>query len=259
MMHFRFRIVLPALALSLAGWLSAGGQGLAEESGQEPENTQISEIAVQTSSAQDEGLPWIENIVATYYGSSDSNCWGGYGNALHPMTDYFCALPASQDQLDCLGGALACRIERCGRAEPDLSEVLSATEGTDDQSPIELWPGAGAPWESGCAWTIEGTEGDGLFRLIQIRPAGEDGPVFEAYVGDVGPWCQDDAYWETGARPNAEDGIDSHGRVTNLAGIDISYALAQAMGCRGTLRVDWRWKTVNGAYVVARRPTEWRW
>jgi hypothetical protein len=78
-------------------------------------------------------------------------------------------------------------------------------------------------------------------------------------VGDVGPWCQDDAYWETGARLNAEDGIDSHGRVTNRAGIDISYALARAMGCRGTLDVDWRWKTVNGAYVVLRQPTEWRW
>ncbi|MCX6645013.1 MAG: hypothetical protein NTY09_01440, partial [bacterium] len=108
-------------------------------------------------------------------------------------------------------------------------------------------------------WVIDGSEGEGLFRILEIKPAGQDGPILEAYVGDVGPWNQDDPYWEDYSRPDAEDGIDSHGRTTNRAGIDLSYALAQALGISGMGGIDWRWKTVNGKYVVRRQVTEWRW
>jgi len=207
----------------------------------------------------DKGLPWIEGIVATYYGQGENSLWGGYGNRLFPKTDYFVALPATHDNLPCLGGLMACRIGKCEAAQPELDRLLAS--GGDYKNldlPIEFWPGTGPSLGDLYPWVIEGTEGDGLFRVIEIKPTGQEGPIVEAYVGDVGPWCQEDPYWETGSRPDAEDGIDSHGRQTNRAGIDLSWALAQKLGCTGALEVDWRWKTIDGAYVVTRRVTEWR-
>jgi hypothetical protein len=216
--------------------------------------------ATQLSSGGSDGLPWNDHIVATFYGESSDNCWGGYGNRLHPATDYFCALPATGDSLNCLGGKMACRIDDCGDENRQIDTLLNAMDPAKRPSdaPFEYWPSHRPNLGKLFGWVIQGTEGDGLFRVIQIKPSGEDGPVLEAYVGDVGPWCQDDAYWENGARPDAEDGIDSHGRTTNHAGIDLSYALAKAFGCTGIMHVDWRWKTIDGAYVVSRRPTEWR-
>jgi hypothetical protein len=215
--------------------------------------------AVQPSAGNSD-LPWIESIAASHYGGSMESAWGGYGNRIYPQKDYFVALPAVRDDLDCLGGHLACRISRCGDAQPVLDELLSETgdETSGVLDAIDLWPGDTIE-DSGCSWVIEGTEGDGLFRVIEIKPSGCDGPIIEAYVGDVGPWRQDDPYWATGTRPDAEDGVDSRGRRTNRAGIDVSWALAQALGFTGMLEVDWRWKTIDGAYVVRRQPTEWRW
>ncbi len=208
-----------------------------------------------------DGLPWNISIVATHYGGGHTNCWGGYGNRLYPDTDYFVALPANTDSLPALGGVLGCRESRCGVAQPTLDELLNSdpVEELENGDNFEFWPGGGSSLGEQYGWVIEGDEGDGYFRVVEIKPSGQDWPVFEAYVGDVGPWCIDDPYWEEFNRPNAEDGVDTRGRMTNRAGIDCSWALAQALGFGGIMDVDWRWKTIDGAYVIARRPTEWRW
>lgn len=214
---------------------------------------------VQLSTA-DEGLPWIESIVASHYGGSMSNAWGAYGNRLRPTEVYFVALPANFDGTECLGGHLGCKISRCGNAQPTLDEMLESpgVMPNNNMDGFAFWPGADMD-DTIYDWVIEGTEGDGLFRVLEIRPAGCDGSVIEAYVGDVGPWNQYDPYWATGTRPDAEDGIDTRGRRTNRAGVDCSWALAQALGFTGLMEVDWRWKTIDGAFVVRRQPTDWFW
>jgi len=216
--------------------------------------------AVQASDAV-EGLPWIEEISASFYGTTDRVYWGGYGNRLHPDVDFFCALPASRDSLDVLGGKLASRISRCGDARPVVDELINCTSeqvwGADSDI-FNFWVIEEESLADIYGWVIEGEEGDGLFRVIEIRMSGTEEPVYEAYIGDVGPWCTSDPYWDNGTRPNAEDGIDARGRYTNTAGIDLSYALAREMGITGIGKVDWRWKTTDGAYVVSRQPTEWR-
>jgi N-acetylmuramoyl-L-alanine amidase len=60
-----------------------------------------------------------------------------------------------------------------------------------------------------------------------------------AAIEDVGPWNIDDPYWVTGERPQAESGTDMTGRTTNGAGIDLSPALAAALGIDGMGEVDW--------------------
>jgi hypothetical protein len=60
-----------------------------------------------------------------------------------------------------------------------------------------------------------------------------------AEIWDVGPWNTNDPYWETAERPQAESGIDMSGRETNGAGIDLSPALADALGIDGMGEVDW--------------------
>jgi hypothetical protein len=60
-----------------------------------------------------------------------------------------------------------------------------------------------------------------------------------ATIEDVGPWNTNDPYWETGDRPQAESGTDKSGRKTNGAGIDLSPALAEALGIDGMGTVDW--------------------
>jgi hypothetical protein len=62
-------------------------------------------------------------------------------------------------------------------------------------------------------------------------------------VIDVGPWNINDAYWRTGARPQAESGTDLTGRRTNLAGIDLTPAAAAAIGLNGKGFVDWEFVT----------------
>jgi len=60
-----------------------------------------------------------------------------------------------------------------------------------------------------------------------------------AEIWDVGPWNTNNPYWETGDRPQAESGTDMSGRKTNGAGIDLSPALAEALGIDGMGQVDW--------------------
>jgi hypothetical protein len=62
---------------------------------------------------------------------------------------------------------------------------------------------------------------------------------------DVGPWNIKDPYWVTGSRPQAETGVDMSGRRTNLAGIDLTPAAANAIGLQGKGTVDWEFIKEN--------------
>jgi peptidoglycan hydrolase-like protein with peptidoglycan-binding domain len=71
------------------------------------------------------------------------------------------------------------------------------------------------------------------------------------YLWDVGPWCTTDRYWVAGARPMAEISYNTKrplpagsgpnaGKVANNpAGIDLTPALAKAIGIDGKGVVDW--------------------
>jgi hypothetical protein len=158
--------------------------------------------------------PWHEGIYASHYGAiKGKKYYGCLGNLLKPKEEYFVALPAKEDSLDCMDGQLRSRVD-------------------DDTA---------------------------AFRVIEIRLHGEDGPVFEATVEDVGPWyCGDDTYWVTDTRPEAEDGEDAKGRQTNKAGIDLSYRLAKDLGINGMGQVDWRFKKIDGEYVYVEKETQFR-
>lgn len=67
----------------------------------------------------------------------------------------------------------------------------------------------------------------------------KNGKTVLCTVQDVGPWNENDPYWKTSARPQAETGTDMIGRHTNRAGIDISMAAAKAIGLDGTGVVNW--------------------
>jgi len=58
-------------------------------------------------------------------------------------------------------------------------------------------------------------------------------------VADVGPWNTNDPYWDHGTRPQAESGMDTTGRKTNKAGIDLNPAAAEAIQLDGKGLVDW--------------------
>ena len=59
-------------------------------------------------------------------------------------------------------------------------------------------------------------------------------------IVDIGPWNIDDNYWAfPNGRPQAESGRDEKGRVTNLAGIDLTPAAAKAIDLGGLGKVDW--------------------
>lgn len=82
-------------------------------------------------------------------------------------------------------------------------------------------------------------------RLVGNRPKvrvynGDKSVVAE--IVDVGPWNTTDPYWETGARPQAETGVDRRGRKTNKAGIDLTPATARALGIDGRGVVDWEFE-----------------
>jgi hypothetical protein len=68
----------------------------------------------------------------------------------------------------------------------------------------------------------------------------ETNEIATATIEDVGPWNIDDPYWLSGERPQAESGTDMQGRTTNGAGIDLSPALAKAIGIEGKGNVDWK-------------------
>ncbi len=65
------------------------------------------------------------------------------------------------------------------------------------------------------------------------------GKSVDCSIVDVGPWNINDPYWLRGARPQAESGTDTTGRHTNRAGIDLTPAVAKALGIDGKGTVDW--------------------
>lgn len=62
----------------------------------------------------------------------------------------------------------------------------------------------------------------------------------KALVLDVGPWNEHDhAYVFGGARPAAESGVDTRGRKTNGAGIDLGEKVWIALGMKDNGPVEW--------------------
>lgn len=82
------------------------------------------------------------------------------------------------------------------------------------------------------------------YRFTAVRPHVRvtnpaNGKSAVASVEDVGPWNTNDPYFlRSDGRPQAETGRDHSGRRTNSAGIDLSPALARAIGIDGKGRVD---------------------
>jgi hypothetical protein len=69
-----------------------------------------------------------------------------------------------------------------------------------------------------------------------------NGQTALAIVLDVGPWNEhDDAYvFGNGAvRPAAESGLDTRGRVTNAAGIDLGERVWHQLGMTDNAQVAW--------------------
>lgn len=61
-----------------------------------------------------------------------------------------------------------------------------------------------------------------------------------AIVLDVGPWnVHDDTYVFSGERPQAETGVDSFGRPTNKAGIDLGEKVWNELGMVDNTDVEW--------------------
>jgi len=67
-------------------------------------------------------------------------------------------------------------------------------------------------------------------------------------IRDLGPWLTDDDYWTTGKRPLAETCYKNQtplprgpnkGKIPNGAGIDVTPAVAKALGFSGKANVDW--------------------
>jgi len=79
-------------------------------------------------------------------------------------------------------------------------------------------------------------------EVVVTNPA--NGKSVTCKIVDVGPWNINDPYWTTGSRPQAESGIDTTGRHTNHAGIDLTPAAAAAIGIDGKGVVDWQFITV---------------
>lgn len=71
------------------------------------------------------------------------------------------------------------------------------------------------------------------------------GASVDCDIVDVGPWNTHDPYWETNTRPQAESGVDTTGRKTNTAGIDLTLAAAKAIQIDGKGLVDWSFITAS--------------
>lgn len=78
-----------------------------------------------------------------------------------------------------------------------------------------------------------------LRRLVHLlNPA--NGHTCLAVVMDVGPWnTHDDPYVFDTARPQAETGIDTFGRPTNKAGIDLGERVWSLLGMVDNATVTW--------------------
>lgn len=78
-----------------------------------------------------------------------------------------------------------------------------------------------------------------LHQFVRVRNP-RNGLSTIAIVLDVGPWNEhDDPYVFMGERPAAEKGLDSRGRVTNKAGIDLSESVWKRLEMIDNTNVDW--------------------
>lgn len=80
-------------------------------------------------------------------------------------------------------------------------------------------------------------------RFVRVtNPA--NGRSALAVVLDVGPWNEhDDPYVFDGERPSAETGVDTRGRVTNKAGIDLGEKVWHQLGMIDNTEVSWEFLT----------------
>ena len=89
----------------------------------------------------------------------------------------------------------------------------------------------------------------GKLPIIQVHNVATNKAV-NANVGEVGPWMEDDDYAQKGTRPIAETCYKNKtplprgphkGKVpTNPSGLDLSPAVARAVGIDGMGRINWR-------------------
>jgi N-acetylmuramoyl-L-alanine amidase len=96
-------------------------------------------------------------------------------------------------------------------------------------------------------WTVNDAGPNG--RMVKVTNRA-NGKSETGWVGDKGPWFVDDNYPELGSRPLAETCYlnnepcprgPNEGVIPNGAGIDISPAMAIALGISGKGKVDWTW------------------
>jgi hypothetical protein len=78
-----------------------------------------------------------------------------------------------------------------------------------------------------------------LHHFVRLtNPA--NGRTTIAIVLDIGPWNEQDEDYVFGlARPAAERGVDTRGRTTNGAGIDLGECVWRALDMRGNTDVEW--------------------
>lgn len=74
-------------------------------------------------------------------------------------------------------------------------------------------------------------------------------------IVDVGPWNTHDQYWLSDSRPQSESGVDTTGRHTNHAGIDLTPAAAKALGIDGKGVVDWEFVTADTPWQTGKDAT----
>jgi len=78
-----------------------------------------------------------------------------------------------------------------------------------------------------------------LGRFVRVVNAA-NGRGCYAIVLEVGPWNEhDDTYVFSGRRPQAESGVDSTGRPTNEAGIDLGEKVWAELGMVDNSEVTW--------------------
>lgn len=82
-----------------------------------------------------------------------------------------------------------------------------------------------------------------LHRAVRVSANGKS---IIAIVLDVGPWnTHDDSYVFGDSRPQAESGVDSFGRKTNGAGIDLGEFVWNYLGMKDNGDVSWSFVDPN--------------
>lgn len=91
----------------------------------------------------------------------------------------------------------------------------------------------------GHVWFVALPAVGALGRCVHVRNV-VNGNECDAIVLDVGPWnTHDDGYVFGGARPQAETGLDSRGRKTNGAGIDLGERVWNELGMTDNGKIEW--------------------